>query len=63
MGWFRRLFSRDAPEEEAAEREEYDLPDRGEAEVERDRFRGRFASIEGADAVRDELDSLEPPRD
>jgi hypothetical protein len=59
----RHLFSFSGPDEEAAEREEYDLPDEGEAEVERDRFAGPFATIEAADTAKEELDELKPPPD
>jgi len=61
--WFRRFFSSDSPEAEAAEREEYDLPDRGAAEVERDRFRGPYPTVGGANAADDELSELKPPSD
>jgi hypothetical protein len=61
--WIRKLFSSSGPEDETAEREEYGgLPDRGEVELERDRA-GSFAGAEAAEAAKDELDELEPPRD
>lgn len=61
-GWFRRFFSSTGSEDEAAEREEYGIPDRGQTEVERDRF-GSFAESEGARAAEEELEELTPPRD
>jgi len=63
ISWLRRLFPSGGPEAEAVEREEYGVPDRGEAEVERDRFRGPYPTVEGSDLVEDELESFEPPRD
>jgi hypothetical protein len=49
-------------EDEAAEREEYGIPDRGQMELERDRF-GSFAEGEGTRAAEEELEDLKPPRD
>jgi hypothetical protein len=63
LSWLRRTFSSVDPDEEAAEREEFGVPDRGEAEIRRDRYSGDFSSAEGAQAARDELDALKPPRD
>ena len=60
--WLRRLFSSAGPDDEAAAREEYGTPDRGEMELERDRF-GSFAEGEGAQAAEAELEELKPPRD
>ena len=60
--WFRRTFS-SGLDDEAAEREEYGLQDRGELEVDRDRYSGEFAGSEAAEAAKDELDSLKRPRD
>jgi hypothetical protein len=60
--WFRRLFSSAAADDEAAEREEYGTPDRGQAELERDRA-GSFAETETAQVAEDELEEFEPPRD
>jgi hypothetical protein len=60
--WLRRLFSSTSPEEEAAEREEYGLPDRGDVERRRAGF-GSFAGAEASEAAEDELDEFKPPRD
>jgi hypothetical protein len=60
VSWVRRLFS--SPEDEAAAREEYGTSDRGDAELERDRF-GSFAEGEGARAAQDELGEFRAPRD
>jgi hypothetical protein len=49
-------------DDEAAEREDYGVPDRGRAELERDR-RGPFATFEGSEAAEEELEELKPPRD
>jgi hypothetical protein len=61
-GWFRRLFSSTGSGDEAAEREEYGITDRGQTELGRDRF-GSFAEREGTLAAEEELEELEPPRD
>jgi len=60
--WIRRLFSSSGTDDEAAEREEYGLPDRGELELERDK-RGPFAQSEAAEAAAAELDEFTAPRD
>jgi succinate dehydrogenase flavin-adding protein (antitoxin of CptAB toxin-antitoxin module) len=60
--WLRRLFSSTGVDDEAAEREDYGVPDRGRGELERDRF-GSFAEREGTQAAEDELEEFEPPRD
>jgi hypothetical protein len=60
--WIRRLLSSTRADDEAAEREEYGTPDRGQAELERDR-RGSFAGAEAAQAAEDELAEFKPPRD
>lgn len=49
-------------EDEAAEREEYDLPDRGEEDLEREGFPS-FAGTEGAEVAKDELGEFEQPPD
>lgn len=59
--WVRRLFSSSASDE-AAEREEYGVSDRGEIELERDKA-GPFAMSEGAEAAAAELDEFKAPRD
>jgi hypothetical protein len=55
------IFSSGRTGDEAAEREEYGRPDRGEAELQRD----RSCAFAGAEAARaeDELDELKAPRD
>jgi hypothetical protein len=60
--WFRRLFSSSGPDDEAAEREEYGVPDRGEQELQRDRG-GAFAESESAEAAEAALDQFQAPRD
>jgi len=59
--WLQRLFSSTRAEDETAERAEYGIPDRGQMELERDRF-GSFAENEGARAA-EELEEFKPPRD
>jgi hypothetical protein len=61
--WIRRLFSSSGTDDEAAQREEYGVPDRGEAELERDRLGRTLAESEGAEAAQAGLDELKPPRD
>jgi hypothetical protein len=58
--WIRKLLSSSGPDNEAAEREEYDLRDRGE--LERDKA-GSFAVSEAAEAAEAELDQFKAPRD
>jgi hypothetical protein len=60
--WIRGLFSSSGTENEAAEREEYDIPDRGELELERDKA-GPFATSEAAEAGEAGLDQFKAPRD
>jgi hypothetical protein len=60
--WFGRLFSSNRLDDEAAEREEYGLVDRGEVELERN-MRGGYAGREAAEAAEAELDSLRAPPD
>ena len=60
--WIRGLFSSRGPDDEAAEREEYGVSDRGELELERDKA-GPFAVSEAAEAAESELDKFEAPRD
>jgi hypothetical protein len=62
LGRIRSWFSSFGAGDEAADREEYGTPDRGEAELERDRS-GSFAEREGAELAQDELDEFRPPRD
>jgi hypothetical protein len=60
--WIRRLFSSSGSDDEAAQREEYGRPDRGELELERDRS-GTFADGEAAEAAEAALDEFKAPRD
>jgi hypothetical protein len=60
--WIRRLISSSGTDNEAAEREEYDVPDRGVVELERDKA-GPFADSEAAEAAEAELDQFKAPRD
>jgi hypothetical protein len=60
--WLRRLLSATGSKDEAAERDEYGTPDRGQMELERDRF-GSFAEGEGTRVAEEELEEFEPPRD
>lgn len=60
--WIRRLFSSNEGEEEAAEHEEYGVPDRPDLGSERGRL-GSFAGSEEAAAADDELDEFKAPRD
>jgi hypothetical protein len=62
LGRIRSWFSSFGAGDEAAEREEYAIPDRGEAELDRD-LSGSFAEREGAELALDELDELRPPPD
>jgi hypothetical protein len=61
LAWLQGLFVN--PDDEAAEREEYGLPDAGEDDLEEVRLGSRFAPSEGAEAAEDDLDELEPPPD
>jgi hypothetical protein len=60
--WIRGLFSSIGADDEAAEREEYNLPDRGEADLERGVV-GAFPSPEGTEAAEAELDEFKAPPD
>jgi hypothetical protein len=60
--WIRGLFSSSGTDDEAAEREEYGVSDRGELEVERDKA-APFAGSETAEAAEAELDQFKGPRD
>ena len=63
MSWLRRLFASTNPDEEAAAVEEYGLRDPGEADLDRQRLSSRIPPAEGAEAAKDDLDSLKPPPD
>jgi hypothetical protein len=60
--WIRKLFSSGGAGDRAAQGEEYGLRDRGEAELEQDRF-GTFAGAEATEAAEDDLDEFKAPRD
>jgi hypothetical protein len=60
--WFRGVFSPGGPDDEAAEREEFGVADRGETELQRD-TRSGFVPSESADLARHELDALGAPPD
>jgi hypothetical protein len=60
--WLRGLFSSNQGEEDAAEHEEYGLPDGIDRESERGRL-GSFAGSEATAAADDELDEFKAPRD
>ena len=62
IAWIRSLFSSVDPEDEAAEREEFGIKDRGEAGIERER-ESPFETAESADLARSEIDALEEPSD
>jgi hypothetical protein len=66
--WLRNLFSSGTREDEAAEREEYGMPDRGEAELRRDvgggvGMTGGLAGEDAAEVAAEDLGELKPPRD
>jgi hypothetical protein len=60
--WIRGLFSSTGPDDEAAEREEYNLPDPGEADLERGQP-SAFPGIEGTEVAEAELDEFKAPPD
>ncbi len=60
--WLRKLISPVRIDDEAAEREEYGIPDRGEVALERDRF-GSFARTEGTEAAEEDLEEFKLPED
>ena len=65
LAWFRGVFSSAGPDDEAAEREEFGVADRGETELRRD-TRSGFVPSESADLARHALeappDSVRKPR-
>jgi len=61
--WLSSRFGTSSLEDESAEREEYGLPDRGRAELERDRFSPVYEGGEAASAALDELDTFKAPSD
>jgi hypothetical protein len=64
MNWLRRLFSSGEREDQAAEREEYDVPAPDEVERARETTFGSFyAGTEGTEAAEEELDEFKPPND
>jgi hypothetical protein len=60
--WIRGLFSSNRGDDEAAEREEYGVPDRGDHDGERASL-GTFADAEATEAAAGELDEFKAPRD
>ena len=60
--WIRRTFSSSGTDDEAAEREEFGVSDRGDLELERDKA-GPFAMSEGAEAAEAALDEFEASSD
>jgi hypothetical protein len=60
--WIQGFFSSSRVDDEAAERHEYRLPDRGEVELERDRS-VPIAGAEAAEAATAELDEFKAPPD
>jgi hypothetical protein len=60
--WIRRVFARVRPGEDAAEREEFGLPDRDARDLEQ-RSRGGLPGAEGAQAAEDALSEFEAPPD
>jgi len=63
LSWIRGLFSSAGPDDEAAEREELGVADRGENEIQKDFGRPDLATSESADLVRSELEAFERPPD
>ena len=59
--WLSTRFGTTRLEDESAEREEYGLPDRGRAELERDRFSPVYEGGEAVSAALDELDAFKVP--
>jgi hypothetical protein len=62
LGWFRSKFSSVDPDDEAVEREEFGIKDRGESGIERER-EAHFETAESADLARSEIEALEKPSD
>jgi len=60
--WIRGVFASSGPDDEAAEREEYNLPDPGEADIEQSEF-SAIPDTAGAEAAEAELDEFEAPPD
>jgi DNA-binding transcriptional regulator PaaX len=61
--WLQRLWGSGGRDDEAAEREEYSLSDRGDAALERSEESSRFSLAEGARAAEDDLAEFKPPSD
>jgi hypothetical protein len=61
--WLGRLWSSGGRSDEAAEREEYGLPDRGDADLVRSEESSRFPLGEGAEAAEGDLAEFEHPSD
>jgi hypothetical protein len=62
LAWVRSLFSSVDPDDEAVEREEFGVKDRGESGIERER-ESHLETAESADLARSEIDALEQPSD
>jgi hypothetical protein len=60
--WLQRFWS-GGRDDEAAEREEYGLPDRGDSELEGAEEGSRFSLAEGAAAAEGDLAEFKPPSD
>jgi hypothetical protein len=58
-----KLFSSGPGDDAAAEREEFGLPDPGEAELRRERFGPPYAPGAAAEAAEQELDTFKAPRE
>jgi len=50
-------------DDESAERQEFGLHDRGEAEVKRERSDGVFLTDVGSETAQDDLEDMRAPRD
>jgi hypothetical protein len=61
--WLQRLWGSGGRDDEAAEREEYGLSDRGDAALERSEESSRFSLAEEARAAEDDLAEFKPPSD
>jgi hypothetical protein len=62
LDWFRSKFSSVDPDDEAVEREEFGVKDRGESGIERER-EAHLETAESADLARSEIEALEKPSD
>jgi hypothetical protein len=60
--WLRSLFAPISPDEEAAEREEYGIPEPGESDLERQEYRAGFQSRVGSEAAEHEPEEFPEDR-